>query len=59
VNPIRRVAREGVSPLTGPIGHLAVQLARRQGAGTVIATASPAKLGFLKELGADVAIDHT
>jgi NADPH:quinone reductase len=34
-------------------------LARRQGAGTVIATASPAKLGFLKELGADVAIDHT
>jgi NADPH:quinone reductase len=25
----------------------------------VIATASPAKLGFLKELGADVAIDHT
>ena len=32
---------------------------RRQGAGTVIATASPAKLGFLKELGADVAIDHT
>jgi NADPH:quinone reductase-like Zn-dependent oxidoreductase len=43
----------------GAIGHLAVQLARRQGAGTVIATASPAKLGFLKELGADVAIDHT
>lgn len=43
----------------GTIGHLAVQLARRQGAGTVIATASPAKLGFLKELGADVAIDHT
>ncbi len=43
----------------GAIGHLAVQLARRQGAGTVIATASPAKLGFLKELGVDVAIDHT
>jgi NADPH:quinone reductase len=43
----------------GAIGHLAVQLARRLGAGTVIATASPAKLGFLKELGADVAIDHT
>lgn len=43
----------------GAIGHLAVQLARRQGAGTVIATASPAKLSFLKELGADVAIDHT
>jgi NADPH2:quinone reductase len=44
----------------GAIGHLAVQLARRQGAGTVIATAgSAAKLAFLKELGADVAIDHT
>jgi NADPH2:quinone reductase len=44
----------------GAIGHLAVQLARLQGAGTVIATAgSPAKLQFLKELGADAAIDHT
>jgi NADPH:quinone reductase len=43
----------------GAIGHLAVQLARRQGAGQVIAAASPAKLGFLKELGADVAIDYT
>lgn len=43
----------------GAIGHLAVQLARRQGAGQVIATASPGKLGFLKELGADVAIDYT
>jgi NADPH:quinone reductase-like Zn-dependent oxidoreductase len=48
-----------VTAAAGAIGHLAVQLARRQGAGTVIATASPAKLGFLKELGADVAIDHT
>jgi NADPH2:quinone reductase len=44
----------------GAIGHLAVQLAKLQGARTVIATAgSPAKLDFLKELGADVAIDHT
>ena len=44
----------------GAIGHLAIQLARLRGAGTVIATAgSTAKLGFLKELGADVAIDHT
>jgi NADPH:quinone reductase len=44
----------------GAIGHLAVQLARQQGAGTVIAAAgSPAKLDFLKELSADVAIDYT
>ncbi len=43
----------------GGIGHLAVQLARLRGAGTVIATAgSPAKLSFLKELGADVAVNH-
>jgi NADPH:quinone reductase-like Zn-dependent oxidoreductase len=44
----------------GAIGHLAVQLARHRGAGTVIATAgSPAKLGFLKELGADAAVDYS
>ena len=43
----------------GTIGHLAVQLARRRGAGIVIATAGPAKLAFLKELGADAAVDHT
>jgi NADPH:quinone reductase-like Zn-dependent oxidoreductase len=44
----------------GGIGHLAVQLARQRGAGTVIATAgSPAKLDFLKELGADAVVDHT
>jgi NADPH:quinone reductase-like Zn-dependent oxidoreductase len=58
----RRLARGETVLVTagaGAIGHLAVQLARRLGAGTVIATASPAKLGFLKELGADVAIDHT
>lgn len=37
-----------------------MQLARQQGAATVIATAgSQAKLAFLKELGADVAVDHT
>ena len=44
----------------GGIGHLAVQLAKLRGAGTVIATAgSPAKLSFLKELGADVAVNHS
>jgi len=44
----------------GGIGHLAVQLARQQGAGTVIATAgSAAKLEFLTGLGADATIDHS
>jgi len=44
----------------GAIGHLAVQLARQRGAGTVIATAgSQAKLALVKDLGADVAVDHT
>ena len=44
----------------GAIGHLAVQLARQLGAETVIATAgSPAKLALAKELGADVAVDHS
>ena len=44
----------------GAIGHLAVQLAKRQGTRTVIATASsPAKLAFARELGADIAINHT
>jgi NADPH2:quinone reductase len=44
----------------GAVGHLAVQLARRAGAGTVIATAgSAAKLDLVEELGADVAVDHT
>jgi NADPH:quinone reductase len=43
----------------GGIGHLAVQLARWLGAGTVIATAgSAAKLDVLTGLGADIAIDH-
>lgn len=44
----------------GAIGHLAVQLARLEGAGTVIATSSsPAKLDFARELGADAAVDYT
>jgi NADPH2:quinone reductase len=44
----------------GTIGHLAVQLAKHQGARTVIATAgSPGKLDFIRELGADVVIDHS
>jgi NADPH2:quinone reductase len=44
----------------GSIGHLAIQLARVEGAGTVIATASsPAKLEFAREHGADVGVCYT
>ncbi|MFI9363207.1 zinc-binding alcohol dehydrogenase family protein [Kitasatospora sp. NPDC053057] len=49
-----------VHAAAGGIGHLAVQLARLLGAGTVIATAGSAdKLDFLKSLGADVTVDYT
>jgi NADPH:quinone reductase-like Zn-dependent oxidoreductase len=49
-----------VHAAAGAIGHLALQLARLEGAGTVIATAgSPAKLDFAREHGADVAVDYT
>jgi NADPH2:quinone reductase len=49
-----------VHAAAGGIGHLAVQLARRLGAGTVVATAgSAAKLEFARSLGADVAVDYT
>lgn len=49
-----------VHAAAGGIGHLAVQLAKILGAGTVIGTAgSPAKLDFVRSLGADVAVDYT
>ncbi|MFH8381744.1 zinc-binding alcohol dehydrogenase family protein [Kitasatospora sp. NPDC018058] len=49
-----------VHAAAGGIGHLAVQLAKVLGAGTVIAAAgSAAKLDFVRELGADVAVDYT
>ena len=55
----RTATRLPVTAGAGAIGHLAVQLARELGAGTVIATAgSPAKLALVKELGADIAVDH-
>jgi NADPH:quinone reductase len=49
-----------VHAAAGGIGHLAVQLAKLLGAGTVIATAgSPAKLEFARSCGADICIDYT
>lgn len=41
----------------GGVGHFAIQIAKAKGA-KVIATASANHLAFLKELGADVAIDY-
>ncbi|MCD9880917.1 quinone oxidoreductase family protein [Streptomyces guryensis] len=49
-----------IDAASGGVGHLAVQIAKALGAGKVIATAgSKAKLDFVRELGADVAIDYT
>ncbi|MFF0462694.1 quinone oxidoreductase family protein [Streptomyces mexicanus] len=49
-----------VHAAAGGIGHLAVQLAKLLGAGTVIATVgSAAKLDFVREHDADVAVGHS
>ena len=43
---------------SGGVGHFAIQIAKARGA-KVIATASSANQEFLKQMGADVAIDYT
>ncbi len=50
----QRVLIQGAA---GGVGHFAVQFAKQRGA-TVYATASAADLDFVRELGADVAIDY-
>jgi NADPH:quinone reductase len=48
-----------VHAAAGGIGHLAVQLAKLLGAGTVIGTAgSAAKLDFVRSIGADATVDY-
>ncbi|CAN7372915.1 NADP-dependent oxidoreductase [Mesorhizobium sp. LjRoot246] len=42
----------------GGVGHLAVQIAKARSA-YVVATASPAKLDFVRKLGADEVLDYT
>ncbi|MFJ3659063.1 zinc-binding alcohol dehydrogenase family protein [Streptomyces sp. NPDC090119] len=49
-----------IDAASGGVGHLAVQIAKALGAGKVIATVgSKAKLDFVRELGADVAVDYS
>jgi NADPH:quinone reductase len=49
-----------ISAAAGGVGSLLVQLARRGGAGSVIAAASTAeKLAFARSLGADAGVDYT
>lgn len=55
VQPGQRVL---VHAAAGGVGHLAVQIAKARGA-FVIATASAAKHGFLRSIGADRVIDYT
>ncbi|RAG85466.1 NADP-dependent oxidoreductase [Streptacidiphilus pinicola] len=55
VRPGQRVL---IHAAAGGVGHLAVQFARHLGA-SVVATASPGRHAWLKELGADETIDYT
>ncbi|GIF16057.1 quinone oxidoreductase family protein [Actinoplanes teichomyceticus] len=47
-----------VHAAAGGIGHVIVQLARVLGAGPVIGAASAGKLGFVRSVGADLAVDY-
>ncbi|MFE0018518.1 NADP-dependent oxidoreductase [Mesorhizobium sp. NPDC059054] len=55
IKPGQRVL---VQAAAGGVGHLAVQIAKAFGA-YVVATASPSKLGFVRNLGADEVVDYT
>ncbi|WP_054311457.1 NADP-dependent oxidoreductase [Mesorhizobium sp. 1M-11] len=55
IKPGQRVL---VQAAAGGVGHLAVQIAKAFGA-YVVATASPSKLGFVRDLGADEVVDYT
>src|SRR5580698_2337738 len=55
---LRRGQRVLIHAAGGGVGHLAVQIAKHLGA-YVIGTASTAKTGFVRELGADEVIDYT
>lgn len=55
VRPGQRVL---IHAAAGGVGHLAVQIAKALGA-HVTGTASPGKHAFLRELGADEAVDHS
>lgn len=58
VGQVRAGQRVLVHGAAGGVGHLAVQIAKANGA-HVIGTARAAKHDFLRELGADELIDHT
>lgn len=55
IKPGQRVL---IQAAAGGIGHLAVQIAKAHGA-YVVATASPSKLDFVRNLGADEVFDYT
>lgn len=55
---INRNEKVLIHAAAGGVGHYAVQIAKHIGA-FVIATASPSKIQFVKDLGADVVIDYT